>query len=165
MKRIMIMSDTHRNQVLLRKAFLDEENITHIFHLGDTYEDLDENLDLIEGIEVFKVPGLYHDGYLNRSIHHSIPATVENWKFQLVHFLNDVKKLHKNLDFVLYGHTHRPNFRELNGMYFINPGHLKRSRDRGNDASYIIAETETDKITFNWKKLNKEIFMTKTISR
>lgn len=165
MKRILIMSDTHKNQVLLRKAFQDEENITHVFHLGDNYEDLDNNPDLLETKEVFKVPGLYYEGYLERTIPHSIPANVEGWKFQLVHFLNDVKKLHKNLDFVLYGHTHRPNLKEFGGTYFINPGHLKRKKDRGYDASYIIAEVTENQIIFNWKKLDKTIFITKTISR
>ena len=68
MKKIIVLSDTHRNQTLLRKVFSNEEELSHIFHLGDDYEDLDENSDLIEGKEVIKVPGIYHKGYLNKTI-------------------------------------------------------------------------------------------------
>lgn len=128
MIKILIMSDTHKNQVLLRKVVRKEEGITHIFHLGDCYEDLNDNLDLLENREILKVPGLYHEGYLNKSIPEKISVNVAGWNFQLVHFLNDVGKPDENLDFVLYGHTHRPGCKEIEGVYYLNPGHLKNIR-------------------------------------
>ncbi|MCK4311916.1 MAG: metallophosphoesterase family protein, partial [Candidatus Cloacimonetes bacterium] len=91
MERIIIISDTHKNQVLLRKAFSNEDNITHIFHLGDNYEDLDENFDLTEGKEIIKIPGIFHPGYLNKSLQAIQTTEISGWKFLLIHNIEDLK--------------------------------------------------------------------------
>jgi len=51
MKKIIILSDTHRNQKILRSVFKIEKGYTHIFHLGDDYEDLDNNFDITDNID------------------------------------------------------------------------------------------------------------------
>ncbi len=165
MKRILIISDTHKNQVLFRKAFQNEENITHIFHLGDFYEDMDDNIDLTEYKQIYKVPGLFHPKYLDKTFPNSLRISLDNWQFLLVHFLDDVKRLHNDLDVVFYGHTHRWNWKQIDGISFVNPGHLKNHRDRGREASYVVADVHEDKLVLHWKNLKKEEFFTKTINR
>jgi len=165
MMKIMIISDTHKNQEFLRKAFEIEEDLTHIFHLGDSYDDITDNIDLLENRTLTQVPGLYHEGYLNNLIPRVQTVELENWNFQLVHFLSDIKKIPIDLDVIFYGHTHRWNFRKLDDIHFVNPGHLKCSRDRGRDASYLILEVTPEKLEFNFKYLDHSTFLKKTINR
>jgi uncharacterized protein len=165
MKRIMIISDTHKNQVLLRRAFSQEDGITHIFHLGDDYNDLDTNLDLIENKEVFKVPGVYHSGYRNGSIKPTKVATINNWDFTLIHDLYELNSNKLNSSIVFHGHTHKADFREINDIHCINPGHLKDEIDRNRLASYLVVDVGEDKLEFTFKNLDGNIFLKKTIKR
>lgn len=51
--------------------------------------------------------------------------TIDKINIGLSHFPEIAKKLiNKNLDFVFYGHTHRPNLEKINNCYLINPGNL-----------------------------------------
>ena len=77
MKKILLISDTHNNQKLLRKVVSSVKNITHIFHLGDNYEDLDSNPDLTENIILHRVPGIYNSKYFSKN----------NFKFFLLYHL------------------------------------------------------------------------------
>ena len=163
MKKIMIISDTHKNQVLLRKAFSMERNVTHIFHLGDDYNDLDTNLDLIADKDIYKVPGIYHPVYRNGSIEPTLTVTINNWNFLLIHALEDLNKNRNNADVILYGHTHHADFRNIEGQYFINPGHLKAETDRNRKASYLIAELNDHKLNLCFKYLDGNIFLEETI--
>jgi len=165
MKKIMIISDTHKNQVLLRKAFSQEDGITHIFHLGDNYNDLDTNLDLIENKEVFKVPGIYHPGYRNGSIKSSKVVSINNWNFTLIHDLQELKSEPSGSSIVFHGHTHQADFTKVKDIHYINPGHLKDEVDRNRMASYLVVEVDKDKLEFNFKYLDGNVFLKKTINR
>jgi uncharacterized protein len=165
MEKIMIISDTHKNQALLRKAFEEVSDLSYIFHLGDYYEDIDENIDLLEDRTLLKVPGLYHDSYRDGSIPPVQTIEIEGWKFQLVHFVKDVDQLHQDVNVIFYGHTHRWNFKKLDDIYFVNPGHLKNFSDRGNEASYLILEVTSKKLKFNFKNFEHKSFLKKSIHR
>ena len=153
----MIISDTHRNQVYLRRVFSNEENITHIFHLGDDYEDLDENPDLTEGKVLIRVPGIFHPGYLNKTIPIIQISNIEGWNCLLVHNRNDVLQKKTAVDIVCYGHTHIMNFEETHDTFYVNPGHLKRVRDKGQKPSYLILELEGTEALFSFKSLDGKI--------
>ncbi|HPR18455.1 MAG TPA: metallophosphoesterase family protein [Candidatus Cloacimonadota bacterium] len=159
------MSDTHKNQVLLRKPFLQEKDVDYIFHLGDDYEDIDGNFDILENKQLFRVPGIFNTGYQDGSHPRCLNVQIDNWNFLLVHFLNDVISVPPTTDIVCYGHTHRSNYRELDRLFFINPGHLKREKDRGSEASYIVAELTDNTIKLHWKNLKNETILTKIIDK
>ena len=165
MKKIMIVSDTHKNQALMRKALENVRNISHIFHLGDDYNDLDENFDLLENRILLKVPGLFHEGYLDSTIPRVQTIEIEGWKFQLVHFVKDIKTIETDVSAVFYGHTHRWNFKKLDDIYLVNPGHLKNFSDRGNEATYLILEVTPDKLDFKFKNIENKTFLKKIVRK
>jgi len=165
MKKIIVLSDTHRNQSFLRKVFSIEEELSHIFHLGDDYEDLDENPDLTEGKEVIKVPGIYHKGYLKKTIPFTQKVEIDGWSFLLIHAFEDLKRTNEKAEFILFGHTHIQHFHEDGNNYYINPGHLKRAFDKGRPASYLIIELEESKIRLLFKSVSGEIMFTEKIEK
>ena len=151
MKKIVVLSDTHGNQLLLRKALQNEADASVIFHLGDFYEDLDENYDLIENKSIIKVPGIFHPGYKNQSIPSLQFYEVLGWKFLLVHDPNDIPEKIEKADLILFGHTHTRTFFRKENRYFFNPGHLKKDEDKGKKASYVTLEINADFVVITFK--------------
>ncbi|OQX72026.1 MAG: hypothetical protein B6D62_00260 [Candidatus Cloacimonas sp. 4484_275] len=165
MNKIIVLSDTHGNQLLLRKALQNEENVSIVFHLGDFYEDLDENFDLLENKTVVKVPGIFHPGYRDKTIPAVQIFTAEDWKFLLVHDPNDIPEKVENIDLILFGHTHNRTFFRKKNSYFLNPGHLKKTKDKGQQASYAVLEIYPDFVSIVFKTPDGEIISQEKIKR
>ncbi|MBN1327812.1 MAG: metallophosphoesterase family protein [Candidatus Cloacimonetes bacterium] len=160
MKRIIIISDTHKNQILLRKAFRNEINCDYIFHLGDFFEDMDDNPDLCQNKILCRVPGIYCPGYLDRSVPALLKLEILNWKLLLIHDLNSLREqLHKT-DIIFYGHTHKWDYQHKNNQHLINPGHLKAETDRAREASYATVDLTDQKAELKIKSLAGKILMT-----
>jgi predicted phosphodiesterase len=138
----------------MRQALLQEADSTHIFHLGDFETDLDEQLEMISNKIVFKVPGIYEDSFLHDPKSRIIKVQIGKWDFLLSHL--PLLQNESDTDFILYGHTHALDCREVKGITHINPGHLKAANDRGRECSYLTAEVEDNRIGFTWKNLNNE---------
>jgi putative phosphoesterase len=164
-QKIAVLSDTHGNQKLLRTSLQQEEKLDYIFHLGDDYHDLDENFDLLENRQLYKVPGIYHSGYADGSLQRAKSLEIAGWKFLLVHDISDSQRTRSKHDIVLYGHTHHPAFYQKNGIYYLNPGHLKKSSDRGAAASYCLLIINSNQIEIVFKNLQNEIIQTYNISQ
>lgn len=165
MKKIIVLSDTHKNQKTLRDVFKNEKKYSHILHLGDNYDDMDNNLDLTDKKEVFKVPGLYHSGYKDKSIPPLLEIEIENWQLALAHDIEDLLKTKLPADIYLYGHTHHSTYDHINNRHFINPGHLKAETDRGHKASYIVIILDENEAEIQYKHLNGKIFRHKFIKK
>jgi len=166
MKRIIILSDTHKNQKLLRQILeRDAVRSDYVFHLGDNYEDLNENEDLLENKKVFKVPGIFHPCYLDGSLPVTQVVDVQNWNFILVHNIDDLPDIETNQKIYCYGHSHKFDFRHLDGSYYINPGHLKDDWDKDRPASYAILEVEIDKIVVLFKDKKGTVIQKNIIDR
>ena len=157
MEKLIILSDTHGNQKLLRKAIINESGITYIFHLGDNFEDMDENPDLLENKILNKVPGIFHTGYIDGSIPAIQEISLSGWNFLLIHNVNDLKKISNNIDFVLFGHTHNWSYETIKKIHFLNPGHLKSKKDRKRKATYIVMEISDEVIQIYFKGINGKI--------
>ncbi len=165
MEKLIILSDTHGNQKLLRKAIINESGLTHIFHLGDNYEDMDENPDLLENKKLIKVPGIFHTGYINGSIPAIQEISLSGWNFLLVHNVNDLKKISTHTDFVLFGHTHNWSYETINKIRYLNPGHLKSKKDRKRKAIYIVMNISDKKIQISFKYINGKVFHTEIVKK
>jgi putative phosphoesterase len=165
MKKILIISDTHKNQVLLRKVLSNEKNIPIIFHLGDCYEDLDPNTDLTEGKEIIKVPGIFHEKYLNKKLSAVEIFKVEEWSFLLVHNLPDAINKDFEADIYLFGHTHKWFFEKRLDKYYLNPGHLKNENDSNNPPSYAVIEISKTKIDVKFKYPDGKTFFVERIEK
>ncbi|MBW6515673.1 MAG: metallophosphatase family protein [Candidatus Cloacimonetes bacterium] len=166
MIRIIVLSDTHKNQSLLRKVLQNEiEQCNYVFHLGDNYEDLDENEDLLIGKKVTRVPGIFHPRYLDGSLPAGQIVKVLNWSFMLVHNIDDIPEILPNHHIFCYGHTHRLELKKIDGHYFLNPGHLKDEWDKDRPASYVILDVEIDKIVIEFKDKSGVVIQKHIIDR
>ncbi|NQV17657.1 MAG: metallophosphoesterase family protein [Armatimonadetes bacterium] len=165
MKKLIVLSDTHKNQILLRRVLSNEENLTHIFHLGDFYEDLDNNFDLIDEKEIVKIPGIFHSKYLDKTLPAIQSANISGWNFLLIHNIEDLKDIPNSTDFILYGHTHQYSFEKRNNLYFLNPGHLKEKIEKNRKASYVIMNITPSQVEFFFKYLDGSVFHSEKINR
>lgn len=166
MSKIIILSDTHNNQVLLRKILEREiDKFDYLFHLGDNYEDLDENEDLLSGKSLYKVPGIFHPGYMNGTIPARQTVQIDNWSFLLVHNIDDIPEIRPSNDIFCYGHTHRLVLNKVDNAYYLNPGHLKDEWDKDRPASYAILDVNVDKITVEFKDKNGVVIQKQIIDR
>ncbi len=138
--KILIISDSHNNQKLLRKQMTLDVNYEVVFHLGDYFGDLDENYDLIENKKYYHVPGIITLDYLSRNKFPWIKFELEGWKFLLVHDRNNVPNDLEDVNIVCFGHTHKPELYKEQNTIFINPGHSKKTYDRGFTASHIMLD-------------------------
>lgn len=168
MKEILVLSDTHQNIKLLRKAIKkvksDNIHITHFFHLGDNYEDIEENYDLTDNKIILRVPGIYHNKYLDGSLPKFKKITIHHWNFLLLHSLDDLPDNYENIDLVCFGHTHEAEVYKKQTTYFLNPGHLK-SKNETTKPSYAVVDVSEETIYINIKTIDKEMIKSVIINR
>jgi putative phosphoesterase len=156
MTRLMVVSDTHGDLNNLRAAVnevLSKHEIDLFVHLGDEYQDA-EVFDEY-ACQYIRVPGVYDDRYRDRVIPNRIMKVLEGWRFLMSH----TDKTHSNdlpddlrpeeliagreIDVLLYGHSHQPSAEIRNEILRVNPGHLKKEDKRGFPPTYgIITITE-----------------------
>lgn len=165
MNKIVVLSDTHQNQILLRKVLENENDYNYVFHLGDDYEDLDENLDLITNKNITKVPGIFHPGYKDGSLEKIKQVIINGWSFLLTHNIEDFENTDQIADFYLFGHTHHYNFEEYQKSYYLNPGHLKDDNHRGKEPSYVIILVNKAEINIQFNRIDGSTFYSKKIMK
>ncbi|HNX01560.1 MAG TPA: metallophosphoesterase family protein [Candidatus Cloacimonadota bacterium] len=157
MKRILVMSDTHGNQVFLRQVCQMEEYEV-LFHLGDDYSDLNENDDLTDHKMVIRVPGVMDHVTRSGSVDLIQHVTIENWRFQLVHRQEDEEMIFPLDHVILFGHTHHPVHFFRNKILYANPGHLKSTHHRNHHASYMLITLDDNILNIEWKDHKGIIF-------
>jgi putative phosphoesterase len=157
--KIIVVSDTHGNIGGLRQAvrdILSTGDIDLFIHLGDDYDDAG----VFEEFEqtYLRVPGVFSSFYADRSVPNRRVEDLQGWRFLLTHTVtshandlpDDLKPealiAGKQVDAVLYGHTHRPELADKNGILFVNPGHLKTEDKKGHSASYAILDISGNEI-------------------
>lgn len=141
-----LISDSHGDGAAIQAvaAIFRREQVDKILHLGDDYEDILFLQD--EPMEVVAVPGLYCPAYRDPAIPNRRREEIAGVSLLLTHSPKrspfdqpgdgDPQELAQQVDLVLYGHTHIPKIHRDNGVWWINPGHLKASDNRGWPPSY-----------------------------
>ncbi len=165
MKRIIVLSDTHGNQRLLRKPFELETDYDMIMHLGDNYEDMQENFDLYEDAILLRVPGIFHPRYKDRSLQAIAHTDVDGWDIGLVHHLEDYFKQKHRADIVLHGHTHHSEIVGDGITVYANPGHLKSEYDRNREPSYMVIELTPKAALLTVRSLQGEVVQELRVER
>jgi len=136
---IAIFSDLHDNlnnwHLFIKK--INQLNIKILLFLGDLTSNetlkiigndfkhtiylVSGNADLYNNNTLKKYPHLKHLGESNI-------ITIDNLNIGLSHFPKLAKELiyknKKKLDFVFYGHSHKPYLEIINNTYLVNPGNL-----------------------------------------
>lgn len=147
--KIFVISDTHGKTSKVTEVWSKLTNVDLVIHLGDYIEDA-KNLERELETEVVWVKGNMDGSYSSED--YRILET-EYGSLLLTHgHMDNVKRSPLNLIYraqelgckaVLFGHTHRPAYEEVNGIYLVNPGSLSMPRD-GSDGSYAILHTSPD---------------------
>lgn len=135
---IGIMSDTHGNRSLMFQAvdIMKGLGATLFFHLGDDYPDAEE-LAMTEP-EVRMVPGLWCSAYQNARIPNRIVEEIEGITVAAAHAAKDLRYTENSADIILTGHTHEPEIERIGHALYVNPGHLKGPKSRGQRPSFAL---------------------------
>lgn len=146
--RILIVSDTHRQNDNYFKVLEKVDEIDMVIHCGDA-EGSEFAIEEAAGCPLTIVMG-------NNDFFSDLPREVElevcGKKIMVTHghyynvsngheLLRDEAQA-RGMDIVMYGHTHRPVIDRRHGMIVLNPGSLTYPRQEGRKPSYIIMEID-----------------------
>ena len=149
--KVLIVSDTHRQNENFMRAMDREEPIDLLIHCGDI-EGSEYLISRRAGCPVYMVAG-------NNDFFSDLPREKEfqigKYKVLLVHGNTygvsmgnrELKQeaRDRGVDIVMYGHTHKPVVDQGRDVIAINPGSLTYPRQEGRRPSYIVM-TITDGI-------------------
>lgn len=148
--KILIVSDTHRKHEYLEAVLEQEKPLDMLIHLGDA-EGFEDYIELIAECPVEMVAG-------NNDFFSDLPGEREinigKYKVLLTHghyyYVNagiaHIKREAeaRNIDIVMFGHTHRPLLEKEDGVVILNPGSISYPRQEGRNPSYIVMELDED---------------------
>lgn len=146
MTTIAILSDTHG---LLREEVKQQlKNSDIIIHAGDinTGGIVDE---LRSYAPLYIVRG-NNDKEWASEIPTSLLITIEEVRIFIVHNKKDIPKDLTDVDLIVYGHSHKYDDKEVNGVRMFNPGSCGKRRF---DLEITMAHMIVDKSSFNIEKI------------
>lgn len=126
MKKIVVISDTHRNKQALAKLADIMFESDYVFHLGDCYDDFTDYAYALKE-KTFQVHGNCDFGSDTEIVTeiegHKILAT-HGHEYGVKQTRDKLYRRAKELgcDLVFYGHTHIAEIETVKGVTFINPG-------------------------------------------
>ena len=146
MTTISILSDTHG---LLREEVKEQlKNSDIIIHAGDinTRAIVDE---LRSYAPLYIVRG-NNDKEWASELPTSLLITIEEVRIFIVHNKKDIPKDLTDVDLIVYGHSHKYDDKEVNGVRMFNPGSCGKRRF---DLEITMATMIVDKSSFNIEKI------------
>ncbi len=149
--RIFVISDTHGKIEKAVEIYKTLQDIDLIVHLGDLWADVKRIKNNIN-VPILGVKGNM-DGSFSKDGHHILET--EFGKILLVH--GHMESVKQGLDKLMYkaeslqcravffGHTHIPMFRQVEGLYVLNPGSLSQPIG-ARKGSYAVASVTKDSL-------------------
>lgn len=144
--KILIVSDTHGRHGNLDEVLEKEGPIDLLIHLGDV-EHEDNYIEAVAGCPTHIIAG--NNDYFS-FLPHEKEVRIGKYKAFLTHGHNyyvsmDTSRLRREalfreVDIVMYGHTHKPYLDIQENLVVLNPGSLSYPRQEGRRPSYIIME-------------------------
>lgn len=148
--RILIVSDTHGRDTVLKKLLEKIKPIDLLVHCGDV-EGSEDEIRNLAGCPVQMVAG-------NNDFFCELPKEEEfyigKYRVLLTHghyyYISMGTQMLKEdarargFDIVMFGHTHRPCLEQDEGITLLNPGSLSYPRQEGRCPSYIMMETDRE---------------------
>ena len=144
--KVLIVSDTHRNEDNLIEVLDKEKNLDLLIHCGDV-EGAEDEIEHYAGCKTVFVAG--NNDFFSR-LPREMELQVEGMKVWVTHGHNYYVNTNpeyirkeariRNVDIVLYGHTHRPIIEKKEDLIVINPGSLTYPRQEGRRPSYAVLE-------------------------
>ena len=147
--RVLIVSDTHGDHYSFKKAIRAAGDIDMIIHCGDTEGGEREMTEIAGDVRTVFVMG--NNDYFSQ-LPREMELTLDGHKIWVTHGHSygvslSYEKIgqeayEREVEAVLFGHTHRPCIATYHGVSVVNPGSLTYPRQEGRDPSYIVMETE-----------------------
>ncbi|MBR5773439.1 MAG: metallophosphoesterase [Clostridia bacterium] len=145
--KILVISDTHKNTQMLRRALDNHPEIVHVFHLGDHTADVDAVREDYPDKTFYCVCGNNDFGSqyaptgvceLNGRTIYYTHGHLQRVHDHLHNLIAEAK--HYGADIALFGHTHISCTIQTDGVFLFNPG--SASRPRMGNRSYGIIELD-----------------------
>ncbi len=141
--RIGVISDTHGVlPARIHEVFVGVERIIHAGDIGNQGV-----LDELGAIApVLAVEGNTDAGWQSMPLPGRLSVTICGLRFHVGHTLPDLVRagIPEGTDFVIYGHTHVSAAREIDGVWYVNPGSAREPRD-GSPPSVALIEVTGDR--------------------
>ena len=160
MHKYLVVSDTHGRDDNFFDVLDIEEPLDGIIHCGD-FEGSEGKFALAANCPVYFVSGNNdffsslsreldfeldgHNFFVTHGHHFLVSMDLENIKSEAVA---------RGADVVIFGHTHKPVAKNIDGIYLFNPGSLSYPRQEGRRPSYLLLSIDDDgKISYEIKYL------------
>ena len=148
--KILIVSDTHRKHEYLEAVLEQEKPLDLLIHLGDA-EGCEDYIEVMAECPMEVVAG-------NNDYFTNLPGEREmkigKYKVLLTHGhyyyvnggISHIKRAveERELDIVMFGHTHRPFLEQYGNAVILNPGSIFFPRQEGRRPSYIIMDLDEE---------------------
>lgn len=149
-RRILIVSDTHGRDASLCELMDKMRPFDVLIHLGDGEGSEDMLMDYAGPLVQCHFVQGNNDFFSRLDKDKEIMLGGKRWLLTHGHNYGvslDIQMLAREArargcHFALFGHTHRPCFKELEGVVCINPGSLSFPRQADRRRSYILAELD-----------------------
>jgi putative phosphoesterase len=151
--KLAVFSDSHGDTKYLETAAshaIYRGRAEVLIHLGDNYDDASVLTQFNR--RLLRVPGVFAPEYQNPSVANRIVETFGPWSVLISHTSQKhPNDLETDLDpaelirsravhIILHGHTHEPRIVEEGGVWYVNPGHLKRQDKKNHPASFALLD-------------------------
>lgn len=124
MKRIAILSDTHG---LLRDEVKEElKHADIILHAGDI--NTQAIVDELKSYGTLYVVRGNNDKEWAKNMPEQLNVTIEGLRFFIIHNKKEIPKDLKEVDIIVYGHSHKYDVNEESGVLMLNPGSCGKRR-------------------------------------
>ena len=148
--KILVVSDTHGHTKNLERVLEKVGDIDLFIHCGDL-EGGEDYIRALVDVPCYMVAGNNDWGTeLNREME----ISVDDYRIWITHGNNYGASMGperlleeaaaRNVDVVMYGHTHRPLIEYQDNIVIVNPGSLSYPRQNGRKPSYLIMEIDRD---------------------
>ena len=148
--KILIVSDTHRQNGNLSKVISSAGEIDMLIHCGDV-EGSEDYIRESAGCPVKMVAG--NNDFFS-SLEKELEFNIGKYHIFLTHGHYYYVSLGpeqlaaearaRGADIVMYGHTHRPSVDYMDEVIVVNPGSLSYPRQDGRQPSYIVMEIDRE---------------------
>lgn len=148
--KILVVSDTHGHTKNLERVLEKVGDIDLFIHCGD----LEGGEDYIRAL--VDVPCYMVAGNIDwfSDLQREMEISVDDYRIWITHGNNYGASMGperlleeaaaRNVDVVMYGHTHRPLIEYQDNIVIVNPGSLSYPRQNGRKPSYLIMEIDRD---------------------
>lgn len=146
--RIAVISDTHRDKQMIKKACTHTKDVNLLIHLGDNVDDVKEIKKYYSG-KIINVMGncdFMCDAPMEvvENIGEKVFLITHGHRYGVKYDLNKLRyrAMEVKADVALFGHTHESLLINEYGILFINPGSASLSRKGPNSLAFIDIEGE-----------------------